>query len=104
MKKRGYKQNQIVNHIKNIKFSGKKEALTTKQNKKVLYIVLWNSEGPLWIVNTPPSHTHTHTFASISFWSLNLLVQTLQLGNSQIMSNILEDVVRVVYTLQSAAT
>ena len=30
LKERGYKQNQIIEHIKNIKFDGRREALTRK--------------------------------------------------------------------------
>ena len=42
IKQRGYKQNQIANHIKEIKFSGRKKALTRKQKPqqtdKLIYV------------------------------------------------------------------
>ena len=34
LKERGHKQNQIIEHIKNIKFDGRREALTRKSKPK----------------------------------------------------------------------
>ena len=39
IKQRGYKQNQIADHIKDIKFCGRKEALTRKQKSDKLAFV-----------------------------------------------------------------
>ena len=48
LKQRGYKQNQIVDHIQHIKFTGRKEALTRKnkpkQTDKLVFITQYTDD------------------------------------------------------------